>query len=94
MLDRVSSIIVVRRIDESEGDEPWAVLSRAGARVDEGNVAAALTELEALPPAGREAISSWIADAEARVAAEKALTELRARLLGVGASSGETGNEG
>ncbi len=83
VLDRVSSIIVVRRIDETEGDAPWAVLSRAGARVDEGDLATALKEIEALPQAGREAISGWIGDAEARVGAEKALVELRAQLLGV-----------
>lgn len=99
MLNRMSSIIVVRRIDETEGDDPGAVLSRAGARVDEGDVAAALKELEALPPAGRKAIAGWIADAEARVAAEQALAELRARLLGVSgqpspAATPAPGNEG
>ena len=59
------------------GDDADAVLSRAGAAVAEGRIEAALTELSALPEAARDAMSDWIAGAQARVGAEAAVTRLQ-----------------
>jgi len=67
----------VRSLAAREGDDPDAVLSRAEAALETGDVGAALDELAALPPSGREAMSGWLAGAEARVAAEQALAALR-----------------
>ncbi|MEL6979312.1 MAG: hypothetical protein AAGM38_11630 [Pseudomonadota bacterium] len=83
--DRLSGLFTIRRVvepgDESEGEA--AVLARAEARIDEGDVHAALNELAALPAASREAMGDWIAAAERRAAAETAMAQLRAELLGV-----------
>lgn len=83
--DRLTGLFTLRRVEEPgvEAMDDSAILARAEARIDEGDVAASLQELAALPEAGRAAMDDWIKDAERRVAAEAALSELRARLLGV-----------
>lgn len=67
-----------RSLDPRAGDDPDAVLSRAEAALDAGDLAAALAELQALPEAGRAAMAEWLARAEARQAAGEALDTLAA----------------
>jgi hypothetical protein len=62
------------------GDDPDAVLSRAEGALAEGQIAAALTLLEALPEAGRAEVAAWRAAAEARLAAVDAAEALAAAL--------------
>jgi hypothetical protein len=62
-----------RSLEPRDGDDPDAVLSRAEAALDSGDVGAALAELSALPGEGRDAMSGWIAAAEARQAVTAAL---------------------
>ena len=57
-----------RSLTPREGDSADAVLSRAEARVAEGDLPAALAELESLPRASRSAMAGWIAKAEYRLA--------------------------
>lgn len=78
---RLSSFVVIRRTEESEGDDPAAVLSRAEARIDEGDVAAALREIDKLPQAARSGMGDWLRDAHVRADAEAALDDLRRELL-------------
>ncbi len=59
-----------------EGDDPDAVLSRAGAAVEAGDFDTALQELTGLPEAGRAAMADWIDAATARAAALAALPDL------------------
>ena len=84
LVGRLSSLVVIERTEETPGSEPEAILSRAEARIDEGDVAAALAEIEALPEPAREGMAPWIARAEARAAAEAAMVTLQAQLLGAG----------
>lgn len=65
-----------RSIGEREGSSADAVLSRAEARIDEGDFDAALSELEALPDAGRSAMSDWIGAARTRLDARSAAANL------------------
>ena len=65
-----------RSLGEREGSSADAVLSRAEARVDEGDFDAALSELDALPDAGRSAMSDWIEAARTRLAARSAAADL------------------
>lgn len=67
-----------RSLTPQEGDGADAVLSRAEARLGEGDLAAALSELEALPEAGQAALGAWLEDARARRSAIEALDELTA----------------
>ena len=65
-----------RALSPHEGDDPDAILSRAEALVKAGDLAAALDELAALPPAGRDALASWMTQAQDRLAAEAAFATL------------------
>lgn len=65
-----------RSVGEREGSSADAVLSRAEARVDEGDFDAALSELEALPDVGRSAMSDWIDAAQTRLDARSAAANL------------------
>lgn len=65
-----------RSVEPREGDDPDAVLSRAGALVEQGDLTTALGELQALPPEGQEAMADWMAQTEAYLAAEAALNDV------------------
>jgi len=67
-----------RSVEAREGDDPDAVLSRADDAVAAGRIDEALTEIQALPPAGREApaMSNWMSRATAYTQAQAALTDL------------------
>ncbi|MCK8484473.1 hypothetical protein MUY21_10520 [Aliiroseovarius sp. S2029] len=69
-MDRVTAFfrtqLGARSLEPKEGDDPDAILSRAEAALKDGRIAAALSELEAMPEAGKAALSAWIADATAR----------------------------
>ncbi len=67
-----------RSVEPREGDDPDAVLSRAGAAVRLGNIAAALTAIASLPPEGQEAMASWTAQAKQWSEARAALADLAA----------------
>ena len=58
------------------GDDPDAVLSRAAAEMEAGNLEGALTEIEALPDAAQAAMGDWLSAARARIAAQAALPDL------------------
>lgn len=67
-----------RSVSPRDGADADAVLSRAGAAVEAGDIARATAELDTLPEAGKQAISGWMALAQARLAAGKALGDLAA----------------
>ena len=78
--DRVSNFLRsqtgLRSLTPREGDDPDAILSRAEAALASGRVAEALSELNAMPTAGKPALADWIAQARIRTAAEDALSQL------------------
>ena len=67
-----------RSLTEQPGDSPDAVLSRAEARLGEGDLAAAVAELDGLPEAGKAALQDWLEQASTRISAVAALDELTA----------------
>ena len=58
------------------GDDPDAVLSRATAAMEAGDLTGALAEIEALPEPAQAAMGEWLSAARARVAAQAALPDL------------------
>ena len=71
-----------RSLNPREGEDADAVLSRAEAALQEGDIGRALSELSALPEAAKPALSAWIAIAENRqeiVAAAVALNKTLGR---------------
>lgn len=65
-----------RSLQPRAGDDPDAILSRADAALQAGDVALAFSELEALPEAARTALSDWMAEAQTREAAVAALASV------------------
>nr|WP_242509470.1 mitofilin family membrane protein [Rhodovulum imhoffii] len=65
-----------RSLAPREGDDPDAVLSRAEAAVDSGDLDQAIGELATLPQAGQDAMADWVAAASARIEALAAARSL------------------
>lgn len=71
-----SGLVKVRPAEPLLGDSPVAVLSRMRAAVDNDDLAGALAEREALPPAGQVASQEWAAKAVDRLAIDRLSDEL------------------
>lgn len=69
-----------RSIEPRAGDDPDAVLSRVEAAVRLGDLTTALDEINALPEGARAVLAPWVAQVEARAAAEAGLATLTAAL--------------
>lgn len=65
-----------RSLVPREGTDPDAVLSRAEAAVGAGDMQAALTELQGLPPEGQAAMAGFVAMAQQRLDALAAIESL------------------
>ena len=74
------SLVTVRPVGaDVEGDSAVARVARAEAALEDGDLAAAVAELEALDGAAAEAAAPWLAEARPRLAAEAALHTLQER---------------
>lgn len=71
-----------RSVTPRAGDGPDAVLSRAQAAMDKGDLSAAIETIKALPEAGQKAMAPWVAEAETRLKATSAAKDLAAGLDG------------
>ena len=69
-----------RSVTPREGADPDAILSRAEAAAQAGDLAKALTELDALPDGAKTQMESWTRSAQARDAAIAAMSALAAAL--------------
>ncbi len=79
---RLSELITVRRVGTAvEGDGADAVVARAEARLKDGELAAAVSELGRLDGAAAEAAEAWLNSANQRLAADKALIRLESRAI-------------
>ncbi|RDD71969.1 hypothetical protein DVR11_08175 [Paracoccus versutus] len=67
-----------RSVEPREGSDPDAILSRADAAVNAGDIKGALAEIAALPQSGQAAMAGWTAAAQAWVEANAALAALAA----------------
>lgn len=90
-LYRVESVISVRRVgDTAPADTVDAVVSGAEARLEEGNLRAAINAVRGLSGAPAATVTPWINDAENRIAAdnaEAALTRLAIDRVATGSSA-------
>lgn len=75
---RLGRLVSVRRTGEVAGAATDAVLARAETRLGSGDLGAAVAELGALQGDAAEAAADWLGEAEARLAAERALDDLAA----------------
>ncbi|AGT07653.1 COG4223 family protein [Paracoccus aminophilus] len=67
-----------RSVEARDGSDPDAILSRAGASVRAGDLAAALGDIATLPQAGQDAMAAWVAQAKRWADARAALAGLTA----------------
>lgn len=82
LLASASTLVKVKRVDEAAtGDNPSAVLARAEALLDKGDLAGSVKQIEMLDGAPREAFSTWLDEAKARLSADAILQRLEATLL-------------
>lgn len=65
-----------RSLEPQEGGDPDAVLSRAQAAVEAGDIGKAVTEIAALPAEGQAALADWVQAAKLRLGALEALNAL------------------
>ena len=65
-----------RSVEPRDGNDPDAVLSRANAAVEAGNIQGAMTEIAALPQPGQDAMAGWTDRAKTWVDANAALAAL------------------
>jgi hypothetical protein len=77
MIASAKSAVSIRRIDDgSTSTEPSAALSRAEAALAQGDLAAAIKEIESLPGPDRDAFAGWLDDAHARASVKDTLNRL------------------
>jgi len=82
LMSSAESLVKVRRVDATaEGDTRDAVLARAEAQLDAGNLAEAVKEVETLKGAPREAFAGWLDAAHARLEVDATLQKLQSILL-------------
>lgn len=75
--NRVSSLITVRRVaGEVEGDSAAAIVSRAEARLQENDLEGAVAQVGTLEGPAAEVAAPWLRDANARLAADRAVAAL------------------
>lgn len=82
-LDRMSSLVTVRRTGQIEGDSAEAVVARTESLLQEGDLARAVAEVRVLADRSPE-IDTWLARAQVRLSAEQALDDLGTLVLAIG----------
>ncbi|SOD98915.1 uroporphyrinogen-III synthase [Caenispirillum bisanense] len=79
---RLMGLVTVRRTDgEAVGDGASAVVARAASALEAGDLATAVAELKKLQGDAAVVADDWLAGAEARLAADKALADLTSESL-------------
>ena len=82
LMGNAQALVKIRRIGEqAEGDSPDAVIARAGADLENGNLQKAIVELESFDGHLAEIAGPWLADARARLDADATLQRLQDVLL-------------
>jgi hypothetical protein len=81
LIQSAQGLVEVRPAEPTEGAEPTAVVTRIRGALARGDLAAALSEREALPENAKAATEVWAEAAEARRAADELVTELRGEAL-------------
>lgn len=81
-LAHLHSLVKVRELNETAGDDPQALVSQIEAASRRGDIGAALASFEKLPEAARKAAGDWPTLARARQSAEAALQSIREAAVG------------
>jgi len=80
MIASAKSAVSIRRIGaDTTGNKSSAVLARAGAALEQGDLITAIKEIEAMPV--RDGFAGWLDEAHARASAHDTLTKLQSTVL-------------
>ncbi len=77
----LSSIVSIRHVGSTKGSTPDAMLARAQALLDEGDVEGAVAALDPLPEAAREVLGPWFAAASRRIEIDRQVAAVRTEAL-------------
>lgn len=77
----LSSIVSIRHVGSTRGSTPDAMLARAQALLDDGDVEGAVQALDTLPDPAREVLSPWINAANRRIDIDRHVAAIRADAL-------------
>ena len=80
-LTRIASLVTLRRTETEEGDNIDAIVNRAEAAVNAGDLPGAVQALSALDGDPAKVAEPWIAEATARIAVDRAVRTLQSRAL-------------
>ena len=85
LMDRLQAnaerLVRIRPVNETTGDDPAAVVSRAEAKAQRGDLGGARADLAKLPEPARQPASDWMKQSEMRVAAIEAARKLATNAL-------------
>jgi hypothetical protein len=81
VLTRIAALVTLRRTETAEGDALDAIVNRAEAAANAGDLPAAVEALAALDGDPAKVAAPWIAEAKARIAVDRAVRTLQARAL-------------
>lgn len=77
----LSSIVSIRYVGSTKGSTPDAVLARAQALLDEGDVEGAVAALDPLNDSSREVLAPWFVAANRRIEIDRHVSAVRADAL-------------
>lgn len=77
----ITALVTVRRTGDTSGGDLEAVLARAQSALSRQDVTTAVSELQDLSGAPRNALAPWLEKAQAHIEAERALRALQAAVL-------------
>jgi hypothetical protein len=75
-------LVEVRDLNETQGDDPAALVSQIDAAIRRGDVGGALAAFGKLPDPARQAAGGWAAQVGAKEAADEALRSIREAAIG------------
>lgn len=78
IVQRLSSAVTIRRVGDAAGDSPDARIARAEQRLAAHDLSGTVDALAGLTGAPARAVASWLDDARARLALDKAMGDLSA----------------
>ncbi|WP_343698329.1 hypothetical protein [Caulobacter sp.] len=77
----LSSIVSIRHVGSTKGTTPDAMLARAQALLDEGDIEGAVAALDPLPDAARDVLGPWFAAASRRIEIDRQVAAVRTEAL-------------
>ncbi len=79
----MKNLVRVRRIDEAQtGQDADAIVGRAAANLDKGQIEASIAEINRLPDAVKNSFTGWLEDAQIALDAQGMIDELEEQVMG------------